>query len=202
LAFVALLTACGNHSSPSPEASTSDTTSGATTSASATNTAKVESVLDKKTMRDAIDFCKPSMKDGDDLENEGALCLLTWSVSRMSWEDAAPKMPETSVALFKKDPDDERGKRMCVTGPIIEIRKVSKSKVYVGGMFDEAHNVIEFMAIRSTGEITDKSTAKFCGVVTNRYSYSNSGGGTTHATQMLGMFDLPENHMPPSDKKD
>jgi len=117
--------------------------------------------------------------DGDDLENDGALCLLTWSETRMSWEDASPKMPETSVTLFNKDPDEERGKRMCVTGRIIEIQKVSKSKVYAGGMFNEDHDVIRFVAVRSTGEITNRSSAKFCGVVTNKYSYSNSGGGTT-----------------------
>jgi hypothetical protein len=30
-------------------------------------------------------------------------------------------------------------------------------------------------------------------VVTGRIDYSNSGGGTTHAIQLVGMFKLPVN---------
>jgi hypothetical protein len=29
--------------------------------------------------------------------------------------------------------------------------------------------------------------------VTGRYDYHDSGGGTGHAVQVVGMFDLPEN---------
>jgi hypothetical protein len=30
-------------------------------------------------------------------------------------------------------------------------------------------------------------------VVTGKYSYANSGGGTGHAVTLVGVFDLPEN---------
>jgi hypothetical protein len=36
------------------------------------------------------------------------------------------------------------------------------------------------------------TAARFCGVVTGLYDYSNSGGGTGHTADIVGMFDLPE----------
>ena len=35
--------------------------------------------------------------------------------------------------------------------------------------------------------------ARFCGIATGRDTYANTGGGTTHAVRVVGMFDLPEN---------
>lgn len=52
---------------------------------------------------------------------------------------------------------------------------------------------MRFAAVASTGELVAQSSANFCGVTTGKYSYSNSGGGTTHAVFLVGMFDLPEN---------
>ena len=53
--------------------------------------------------------------------------------------------------------------------------------------------VIHYLAAGDTGTLVDGDRARFCGVTTGRYSYSNAGGGTTHAVQLIGMFDLPSN---------
>ncbi len=54
-------------------------------------------------------------------------------------------------------------------------------------------NIYRFLAAGSSGTLVPQSYGRFCGVVTGTYDYSNSGGGTGHAVEMVGMFDLPEN---------
>jgi hypothetical protein len=55
------------------------------------------------------------------------------------------------------------------------------------------YDLIKFVAAGSTGQLVAQSRARFCGATTGKYSYSNSGGGTSHAVQMVGMFRVPEN---------
>ena len=52
---------------------------------------------------------------------------------------------------------------------------------------------VSFFAVQSTGDLVEGSRARLCGVVTGRYSYSNTGNGTTHAVKVVGVFDLAEN---------
>lgn len=51
-------------------------------------------------------------------------------------------------------------------------------------------------SVSSTGRLVEDSRARLCGFVTGKYSYSNSGGGSSHAVQLVGMFKLPENTGP------
>jgi hypothetical protein len=115
---------------------------------------------------------------------------------RFSWKDVAPKMNETSIALLKKDSDEERGKRLCLPSRIIQISagKIENDKLYEG-LLQTPDGIVSFIAVRSTGDLLEGSIGKFCGVTTGNYSYSNAGGGTTHAIRMIGMFDLPENKL-------
>ena len=96
-----------------------------------------------------------------------------------------------------KDSEEERGRRICTRGKLIEIHaeRTSYGKLYDGGMFMgwSYSRVVSFIAVGSTRGINQGSRARFCGVVIGRYSYSNSGGGVTHAVQLVGVFDIPEN---------
>ena len=69
--------------------------------------------------------------------------------------------------------------------------------IYMRGYSD----IYRFLAVKSTGNITDESSAKFCGVVIGKMDYANSAGGVAHAIQLVGMFDLPENTGKPATKK-
>jgi len=117
-----------------------------------------------------------------------------WAIERLRWSELQA-LPETTVAKAKKDSDAERGKRLCMSGTIVEIatEKVDTKKIYNGRLFDVAMSVITFHAVGSSGELVEHSTARFCGVFTGVNAYPNSGGGTTHAVRAVGMFDLPEN---------
>jgi hypothetical protein len=51
----------------------------------------------------------------------GAALFAIWASKKLTW-DALNDLPETTPAMFRKDPDAERGKRMCMSGRIENIR--------------------------------------------------------------------------------
>lgn len=74
--------------------------------------------------------------------------------------------------------------------------KIGEDRVWKGQIIAYSGNVFRFLGGRSSGQIVQSSDARFCGVVTGQYNYDNSIGGVTHAVEMVGMFDLPENKVP------
>jgi hypothetical protein len=91
-----------------------------------------------------------------------------------------------------KDPAAARGLRICAPGQLIEIRK--SGELFEGGIFNGGFDkVVRFIAVKSTGTLTQGDSGRFCGVIIGVQSYSNSSGGMTHAVCAVGMFDLPEN---------
>jgi len=117
-----------------------------------------------------------------------------WSAQRLDWNSLSG-IPETSRAKVMKDPEAERGKRLCASGTIIEIHSSRRSgqTIFSGGINTPSFDVVRFYAVRSTGDLVQRSVARICGVVTGTETYSNSSGGVTHAVFVVGMFDLPEN---------
>ncbi len=73
------------------------------------------------TLAKAIAITKPEMDDTLDKLDEGSALLALWASKYMSWDDLMA-LPETTPALFRKDPGAERGHRLCETGKITEIR--------------------------------------------------------------------------------
>jgi hypothetical protein len=150
----------------------------------------------KTSLADALTVAKPEMADTFNKSSKGTLLLTAWALKHMTWADVAVAKDETSRAKVMKDADEERGKRLCVRGRLVQIEahKEELGKFYTGLLGAGAGNLYHFHAVKSTGELTEKRPARFCGVVTGRFDYSNSGGGTGHAIDMVGIFDLPENH--------
>ena len=144
------------------------------------------------------------MGDSTNKIDPGALVFGAWAAARMKWEDVAVAKDETTPKLVFKDPDEERGKRVCFTGQIIQIA-VEKSPFgkFTNGLLSVGYydtTLFHFLNVGSSGSLVDGNQARFCGVVIGRYDYSNSGGGTGHAIQVVGIWDLPENK-PASVKK-
>ena len=147
--------------------------------------------LDAKTREEAFKLANP----GDGGSNEGMVMFAGWAASNMKWSDVGVTTDETSSAKIKKDSDEERGKRICASGRIIEIEtaKTPIGKFYEGGLITNSRDIFRFVTVGSSGDLVEGSQARLCGVVTGTNSYSNSAGGTTHGVQLVGMFDLPEN---------
>jgi hypothetical protein len=97
----------------------------------------------------------------------------------LSWTDLQ-RGGETTVPLILKDPERERGRKLCVEGTVVSIERarVNGRDAHVGAM-RIGDDGIDFIALGSTGSIVARSSARMCGV--------------GHGKRILGRFDLPEN---------
>ena len=153
-----------------------------------------------KTLADAIASNRGSMGDTVNTFSDGAQGLVYWGSERIEWKDLVA-VQKTKPGRVFKDSDEELGKLICTSGMIIEIAAAEMSdQVYVGELVNDSGDIFRFIALRSTGDLVQQSNARFCGIVTGKVDYANSMGGETHAIQLVGMFDLPENHKPVADE--
>jgi hypothetical protein len=157
---------------------------------------KEKTLSDEQTLADAMRFVSPSFgqtKNGE--HSAAAIAITAWSIGHLRWTDVGVTTDETSFALARKNIDDARGKKLCVSGSIIEITesKLDQGRMSEGLIQSWAGNLFSFLGVGSSGAIVQGSTARFCGVVVDAFDYANSGGGTGHAIDVVGMFDIPEN---------
>lgn len=144
----------------------------------------------------AIGAAVPQMADSvNSVDDDGTILLARWSAKRLRWADVAVTKNETTFQAVLKDPDEARGKRLCIAGSIVEIVvvKTPDGKLFDGILHDYNGNLFKFAVAGSSGDLVAQSQARLCGFVTGKYDYSNSGGGTGHAIKVVGMFDLPAN---------
>lgn len=153
--------------------------------------------LDKAvSLAEALAIAKPMMVNSPlDEHNAGTQALSHWASTKLTWQDVGLSKNETSIRLVRKDLEEEAAKRMCVSGFLVQISKttIDGHKFFRGLLSTWNGDLISFWAFGSTGQLVIHSNARFCGIVTGLYDYSNSGGGTSHAIELVGMFDLPKN---------
>ncbi|MBA3456778.1 MAG: hypothetical protein H0T42_27060, partial [Deltaproteobacteria bacterium] len=87
------------------------------------------------TIADAIALAKPAMTDTTAELGGGTKLFATYAAAKLRWADV-DVAAETTVGHVLKDPEVERGKRMCTDGVIgtIERRDLELRKVYVGSL--------------------------------------------------------------------
>ena len=197
-----LLTACSKDPDHKPQMDkAADTPAGDASSAllaappPAPEPSPLEKVLAMPSLSDAIEVVKPHMTDTNDETSAGALMLALWAAENLKFSDVVVRKNETSFPLVRKDADASRGKRMCVTGRIIQIakEKAGERTLWTGLMLVGYSEIASFIAVGGTGNLVARSRARLCGVVIGTYDYSNSAGGKGHAVSLVGMFDLAEN---------
>lgn len=154
-----------------------------------------ERIKDADTLPEAYEIAAPFMDDVYFTTSEGTLLLTAWALRNMRWDDVAVEKDETTHGQFLKDPEMERGKRLCWRGKIIQIEadRSLGDPMYVGLLYSSGGDLYHFYAVGSTGDIVPDSRGRVCGVVTGKYDYANSANGTSHAIELVGMFDLPDN---------
>lgn len=156
----------------------------------------LELIEKEATAAGAFAVARPLMEDAFDETSLGAQLFAYWAAAHLTWSDVHVEKDETSPGLVKKDAEAQRGKRLCYSGTIIQIAKAELGDgrhVFVGLLMTNRRDIFHFLAAGSTGALVEDSRARICGFVTGAYSYSNSGGGSSHAVQVVGMFRLPEN---------
>lgn len=155
----------------------------------------IDELLQKQTLSDAVDYLKPKMTDTFNSFPEAAGYLALWAHNKgFKWGDLKD-FKDSKFGSVLKDPDTERGKRICTNGSIIEISadKSAGFTVYHAGIMNDNFRVLRMLAVGSTGDLVAQSTAKFCGIVIGKIGFENAAGGTTEAVYAVGLFDLPEN---------
>jgi hypothetical protein len=158
-----------------------------------------EQVAKLPSVGSALSAASPKMADSfNSIDDDGTILLARWSAKNLRWADVAVAKNEVSFAAVMKDPEEARTKRMCASGSIIQIAvaKTQDGKLFDGLFQDYSGNLYDFFAAGGSGDLVSHSPMRFCGFVTGKYDYSNSGGGTGHAIKLVGMFDLPENKKP------
>jgi hypothetical protein len=78
-------------------------------------------VVEKASLKDAIEVARSRMENTVSRVDVGSALLAIWASKKLTW-DALSALPETSPPLFRKDPEAERGKRLCMSGRIETIR--------------------------------------------------------------------------------
>lgn len=154
----------------------------------------LDQIMAMDTLPEALYVLRPLLTDAIDEPSTGAAALALWATGKMRWSDVGVRKNETTAGKVKKDSSTEVGKRMCVSGSIVEIeRSGTPEKLYEGRLFSNAGDVFTFAAVQDTGELVQHSYARFCGVVAGQFSYANVAGGQTKSVYLVGMFDLPRN---------
>lgn len=200
LLAVVLLAACAKDKAPVPgqvEGLDGSTASGAAEPPKVDEPDHFVEILKHESLAEALNYAKPFMSDTQNETSVGANLFAYWAAKKgLSWTELN-SLGETKFSLVKKDSEVYRGQRICRSGRVIQIsvERFEKSKVYHGLLMTNDGDLASFIAVKSTGELVERSWAKFCGVVIGNYQYSNSGGGTSYAVQLVGMFDLPENKL-------
>ena len=131
------------------------------------------------------------MSDTTDELSPGMAGFATWASAHMKWSSLMAA-ESTAYGKFMKDSNAERGKRVCLSGEIVQIARAGD--VFDGIVYSFWQSqTVRFLAVGDTGELVQGSKARFCGIAIGAYSYKNSGGGVTHGIQAVGMFDLNAN---------
>lgn len=156
----------------------------------------LQPILAKTTAAEAFAEAAPRMTDAFNTTSEGTRLFTLWSLKNLRWADVGVAADETSYGKVQKDVEAERGKRLCVSGTVIEI---ASSKEPLGtlavGLLMSAGGMsfYHFYGVRSSGDIVEQNSARFCGFVAGVYNYANSGGGIGHAVELVGLFDIAPN---------
>lgn len=153
-----------------------------------------ERMIAAKHLSEVLPIITREFGDSTNQIDPAAQVFAIWSVDKLYW-DELNLIPETKRALVMKDPTSERGKRLCVSGTVtqISVERSTGEMLTIGILMTSSVDFVRFIAVRSSGEIVENTAARICGIVIGTNSYSNTGGGVTHAAMLVGMFDLPEN---------
>jgi hypothetical protein len=125
--------------------------------------------------------------------NVGGICFKLWATKNLVVNDAAVAKNETTYGLIMKNPALQISKKMCLVGNIIQIEEENMLQNTVSnGLMHQGYggNLVHFYNIGSSGNLVEGKPARMCGFVIGQYHYHNSGGGTGHAIDLVGAWDL------------
>jgi len=155
-----------------------------------------ETLEKAKTYQEMWAICSPLLRDeSPGTNNPGKICMAIWAGKNFKWDMVKVIKNETTPGLVFKNSEKEVGKKLCVSGTIIQISETASLNISEGLLHSNTGQLFNFVNAGSSGNLDkdENDHGRFCGVVVGTYTYSNSGGGTGHAVDVVGMWDLKEN---------
>ena len=186
---------------PPPSAAATPVDAGAATfDAGATERERaVRRLRDAGTLPEAIaafDGWDDAFKARGELPSEAAHFLVLWAAPRTRFDDYSVAKDETTFALVQRDPDGERGKRLCRPVRVRSISAIGKPSerdrwhlADVGALEGE----YRLFAVGGVGALVAESAARFCGRVLGESTFEDAAHKEHAQVDVIGMFDLPEN---------
>jgi hypothetical protein len=152
---------------------------------------------DPTTLAAEIARARPAMVDEHGTISAGTLMMIGWANRHLHLDAVEVSANETSYAQASKDPSAARGKRMCVSGKLVDLSPVrTDAYMYSRGVLaaaGAAEQRFAFSAVGSAGSLVPGSDARLCGVVTGWIDGEDETRGPAHSVILVGVFDLPEN---------
>ncbi|MBA3465391.1 MAG: hypothetical protein H0T46_36000 [Deltaproteobacteria bacterium] len=144
-------------------------------------------ILDVGDLPGAIAFALPSMTDDRRAPNVGAKLLARWGTAKLTWTEVVPPTNETSLELAEKDPSQAWGKRLCASGTLARIEKltIDGTELHSARLVTKTGDALELYVVGNTGTLVKRKPARFCGVVTGRLDVAGKP-----ATFAVGMFEI------------
>jgi hypothetical protein len=128
------------------------------------------------TLAAEIAAIRPLISDTSGPLDRGTASLALWASTNLNWSDLKG-LATTTPALFRKDPDQERGRSLCIEGTIQEIR--AEKNLSRRLVTDRAAPLVEPTMGSGTGTIsegTGTGTGTSTGMGSNALNGAPSGG--------------------------
>lgn len=105
----------------------------------------------------------------------------------LRWTDVEGS--ETTLGHAMRDPEAERGRRLCVQGTVqrIERKDIEGQRAFDGELMTDDGDLVSFAVTGAVGDVVKRSAARLCG---------RADGTQAGAVHIRGMLDLPENRAP------
>lgn len=157
-----------------------------------------QAASEPKTVDEAV--LASGFSDSPNGVHPSAVKFARWAHGRTTMADFNWKFhPKTTHEAVMRDADLERGKRLCVSGSVVQIsgETIDGKRFYEAGIVtNSVKGTLDVTRVVAIGDVTDifqGREAMFCGIVVGRETYPNTGGGTSHAVRLVGMFVTPAN---------
>ncbi len=138
-------------------------------------------------------------------EAAGVEMFALWASRHLRWSDVSVSEDETTFSSVQEDPAQERGKRVCPSGRVLQIAPLKAGETYGrpvarGLLQSDVGDLYQLLAAGDWATIVKQSHARFCGVVTGRSVSLSVDDPNVHGVALIGMFDVPRNRSGPSDE--
>ncbi|HTA94160.1 MAG TPA: hypothetical protein VK745_31490 [Polyangiaceae bacterium] len=121
------------------------------------------------TLAAEIAAIRPMISDTNGPLDRGTASLALWASTNLTWSDLKA-LSGTTPALFRKDPDEERGRSLCIEGTIQEIRAEK--------------NLSRRLVLDRSAPLVEQGNGNGVGTGTN--TGNGSGSGSLSATRAGG----------------